>query len=338
VAVYHKPKSVPNLKKYETTKKMRILVTGGTGMLGSAFKKIKTEDKLILIGSKDYDLRHPNEAYRMMYKTRPDGIIHLAAKVGGVKGNMECVADFFHDNIMINTNVLNSALRFNQDKAAGKPVKVLSLLSTCIYPDSVTYPLTVEQIHSGPPHESNFGYAYAKRMLDVHNRAIYSQYGYKWITAVPNNIYGQNDNFSLEHSHVIPALIRKISEAKSTSSNIHLWGDGTPLREFTYSKDIAEILLWLLKNYDEQLPINIGNPKEYSIKSIAENLCDILDYSSSKILWDINQPKGQYRKPSCNKELIEIGCPIKYTSLSEGLRNTCEWYLKHYPNIRGCSK
>ena len=144
----------------------------------------------------------------------------------------------------------------------------MSLLSTCVYPDApyITYPLTEAQLHLGPPHVSNFGYAYAKRAVDVMSRAYRQQYGCNFITAIPNNLYGENDNFHLEDSHVIPALIRKIWEAKiNNKKNVKCWGDGTPLREFTYSKDIARILIFLLENYNEPGPINIGSTNEYSI-------------------------------------------------------------------------
>ena len=143
--------------------------------------------------------------------------------------------------------------------------KVVSLLSTCIYPDSPTYPLTEDQIHNGEPHQSNFGYAYAKRMLEVHSRAIRQQYGLNYVTAVPNNLYGENDNFDLNSGHVIPAIIRKVYEAKQNGNQAKFWGTGRPMREFTYSRDIAKILLWMVENYSSPIPLNIGSPADISI-------------------------------------------------------------------------
>ena len=201
--------------------------------------------KIILLGTSDYDLRNLSEVNKMFENKSPDAVIHLAAKVGGVKGNADYVADFFYDNIKINTNVLEAARKNNVSK-------VLSLLSTCIYPDNAKYPLTENQIHDGPPHESNFGYAYAKRMLEVQSRSIRKQYGFKYTTAVPNNIYGPNDNFDLIKSHVIPSIIRKIYEFKNYKKIPEFWGDGKALREFTYSKDIAKALLFLIENYEEE--------------------------------------------------------------------------------------
>lgn len=311
---------------------MKILVTGGTGMIGSAFREIKTPHELILVGSKDFDLLDKSQVENMFLLHRPDAVIHLAARVGGVKGNMRYVADFFEENIAINSNVLSVArvhsLNHNPD------LKVLSLLSTCIYPDKVKYPLTVDQIHYGPPHESNFGYAYAKRMLDVHAKAIRSQYGLKWISAVPNNVYGENDNFSYENSHVIPALIRKIYEGKLKGNKVTLWGDGSPLREFTYSSDIAEVLLWMIENYDKEEPLNIGTDEEVSIKEISEIICDFFDYPRDMIEWDISQPKGQFKKPSSCEKLNELNPEYEFTSLKEGIRKTCMWFSENYPNIR----
>ena len=182
-----------------------ILVTGGTGMVGVALQKLIPD--AIFIGSKHFDLKSKEEVSKMFAYYEPEYVIHLAAKVGGVKANKDFLADFYYDNIMINTNVLECAKDY-------KVKKLLSLLSTCIYPDSVCYPLLEKNIHEGEPHESNFAYAYAKRMLDVQSRAYREQHGCNFITAVPNNLFGENDNFDYNNSHVIPAIIRKIYEAK----------------------------------------------------------------------------------------------------------------------------
>ena len=307
---------------------MKILITGGTGMVGSAFKNIDTVHDLVLIGSSKRDLTDYQSAFNAISEDSPDAIIHLAARVGGVKGNSDYVADFYSDNIRINTNVLLAS------HALGVK-KVLSLLSTCIYPDKATYPLTEEQIHNGPPHQSNFGYAYAKRMLDVQSRAYNQQYGSNFITAVPNNLFGEHDNFDLENGHVIPSIIRKVYEAKQSGSDITLWGDGTPLREFTYSKDLAKILLFLLEKYDRIEPINVGSTSEYSIKDIAITIADILDYQGN-IVWDTSKPKGQMRKPSDNSKLLNMGWSKEdYSDFRASLEKTCQWFLCNYPNIRG---
>tara|TARA_R110000824_G_scaffold246575_1_gene435738 strand:- start:540 stop:1463 length:924 start_codon:yes stop_codon:yes gene_type:complete len=306
---------------------MKVLITGGSGLVGSSFKNIDTNNQLILVGSSDADLKNRKETENLIAKNQPDAIIHLAAKVGGVKGNSDFVADFFHENVLINTNVLNSARQF-------RVPKVVSLLSTCIYPDNPTYPLSEDQIHNGEPHPSNFGYAYAKRMLEIHSRAIRLQYGLNYITAVPNNIYGIKDNFDLENGHVIPSLIRKFYEAKLKKTDVTLWGSGAPLREFTYSKDIAKALIFLLENYEGKAPINIGSTREASIKNVSKMISKEMNYTG-RIIWDTEKPEGQFKKPSSNKKFLDMYPDFVYTELETGLKETISWFTDNYPNIRG---
>jgi GDP-L-fucose synthase len=304
----------------------KILITGGSGMVGHALRRVIPD--AIFVSSKDFDLRSIEQTETMFSMYEPEQIIHLAAKVGGIKANMENLGDFYRDNIMINTNILESARKY-------KTEKVLSLLSTCIYPDKVSYPLTEEQIHTGPPHQSNYAYAHAKRMLDVQSRAYREQYGCNFITAIPNNLYGENDNYDLEDSHVIPAIMHKMHLARQTGSSVTLWGDGTPLREFTYSKDLAEILVFLLEHYDLPQPINVGNTGEHSIKEVAELIAAYVDYDE-QINWDISKPAGQLRKPSSNKRLLELGWrQSMYTDFKVALLAACDWFTANYPNIRG---
>ena len=302
---------------------MGLLVTGGTGMVGSAFKT--------LIPDADYPTRE--EFHNNFYDMQGKNIVHLAAKVGGVKANTDEVCQFYTINSTINQKLLHQAY-------SSSAQKVVSLLSTCVYPDSpyVTYPLTEDQLHLGPPHSSNFGYAYSKRMVDVMSRAYRQQYGCNFITAIPNNLYGENDNFDLENSHVIPAIIRKVWEAKLNNKPfVECWGDGSPLREFTYSEDIVKILMFLLESYDEPEPINIGNTEEYSIKEVVEMICSIMKYDG-EIRWNTQMPSGQHRKPSSNQKLLDLGWDKKwYTSLEKGLTKTCKWVMLKYPDIRGVS-
>ena len=308
---------------------MRILVTGGTGMVGSGFERLASKHTFILMGSEDYDLSSRHDTNVMIMNNEPDAIIHLAARVGGVKSNTDNVADFFAENIQINLNVLEAAREWDVGK-------VVSLLSTCVYPDDITYPLTEDRIHHGPPHQSNFGYAYAKRMLDVHSRALRQQYGCNFVCAVPNNLYGPYDNFDLENGHVIPAIIRKVWEAKlGKTSEPTFWGSGNALREFTYAHDLASILVYILENYDEKEPINIGKTGEFGIRAVVDYICKALEYTG-KVNWDLQKPEGQARKPSSNKKLLDLGwSPTDYTTMEAGLDATCEWFKKKYPNVRG---
>lgn len=298
-------------------------------MVGHALQRVIPD--AVFVSSKDYDLRSYLEVANMYATHRPRYVIHLAAKVGGVKANMENLGDFYTDNILINTNVLESARIFNVDK-------VVSLLSTCIYPDDVTYPLTEQQIHDGPPHQSNYAYAYAKRMLDVQSRAYREQYGCNFITAVPNNLFGENDNYDLDDSHVMPAIMHKMLRAQQEKTNVSLWGDGSPLREFTYSMDLANILIFLIEHYDEPEPINVGNTGEHSIREIAELIAAYVDYDG-EVLWDDTKPAGQYRKPSDNSKLFELGWrPEMYTDFKLALLTSCDWLTTNYPNVRGGEK
>ena len=298
---------------------MKTLVTGGSGMIGHAFRSILPDG--IYVSSKDYDLRKPEDALKMYKDHKPDRVVHLAAKVGGVAANSNYLADFYTENVQINTNVLHGAF-------INEVPKVASILSTCVYPDKASYPLTESQIHNGPPHYSNYAYAHAKRMLDIQSQAYRDQYGCNFITVVPNNLYGPHDNFHLEDSHLIPAIIRKIYEAKQNDDSVTLWGDGSPLREFTYSEDLAKIILMLLGEYEGRHPINAGNTAEYSVKEVALMIADILQYTGN-INWDTTKPLGQFRKPSDNSKVVSLGWKTSdYTSLRNGLEATCACFVE----------
>tara|TARA_A100001037_G_C15073329_1_gene600508 strand:- start:432 stop:1409 length:978 start_codon:yes stop_codon:yes gene_type:complete len=324
---------------------MKILVTGANGLVGYGFWDLAKKDpeKYILAGRskikycgetrKGYDLTSPTETEKLFFDYEPTHVIHLAARVGGIQANMKYAGEFFHENIMINTNVLECSRAYSVKK-------VVSFLSTCVYPDNAVYPLTEDQIHKGFPHSSNFSYAFAKRMADIQSRAYRKQYGSNFVTVVPNNLYGPNDYFDLENSHVIPALIRKIYEAKHNSepqvgAGVCVWGDGSPLREFTFAPDMANILLYILENYDGEDPINIGNTNEYSISDVTMLICSMLEYEGS-IFWDTSKPRGQIRKPSSNQKFLDLGWkPENYTTLENGIKITCSWFEENYPNIRG---
>lgn len=315
---------------------MTYIITGGSGLLGMAFKNVVPG--ALYPTRRQMDLENSNSVekyFSEVSKTKNiEGVIHLAACVGGVKANMEKVSDFYVRNSNINNNILDATLKFEIPKFVG-------CLSTCVYPDQqhVEYPLTEEQLHLGPPHFSNFGYAYAKRMLDVQVRAARKQYpkvAERYITVIPNNLYGKFDNFHLEDGHVLPALIRKIWEAKiNNKKHFEVWGDGEVFREFTYADDIAKAILFCSDNYLEEQPINIGNSSEYLLKDVINMIKDFLQYSG-EIIFDSSKPKGQFRKPSSNERFINLGWKKEnYTSLEKGLKSTCEWFITNYPKVRG---
>lgn len=305
------------------------IITGGTGLLGNAFKEMLPD--ALYPTSKELDLKNQVQTENYLANSNVQIFIHLAAKVGGVKANTNYVSDFYQINSEINNSVISSCI-------AKKVIKLVCCLSTCIYPDEkyITYPLTEEQLHLGPPHESNFGYAYAKRMVDVQIRATRQQYGLNYISVIPNNLYGEHDNFDYDNSHVIPALIRKIWEAKiNNKPHFEAWGDGEVYREFTYAKDAARAIIFCLENYNEESPINIGNTEEYLLKDVIMMIKKQLNYSG-EIVFNTSKPKGQVRKPSCNQKLLDLGWKKEwYTPLEKGLKYTCEWFINNYPNVRG---
>lgn len=303
----------------------RILVTGGDGLVGHAFRKVVPH--AIFLSFKDVDLRDESQTMNCFKYIKPHYVIHLAAKVGGIAANYNFTGTFFTDNIRINTNVLDACKNY-------KVEKIVSFLSTCIYPDKENYPLVEDHIHNGEPHFTNFGYAYAKRMLHIQSRAYRRQYGCNFLCVVPNNLYGENDNFDLQNAHVIPALIRKIHEAKINNNSLNIWGDGEVYREFTYVNDVVKIVNSLLtSSYAEDMPLNIGNPTEILLNDVIKRLCEIMDFCG-EIKYDITKPKGQLRKPSSNARLLKL-MAVEYITLQEGLKKTCDWFVENYPNVRG---
>ena len=308
---------------------MSVIVTGARGLVGS--EVINLSSDAIGIGSTDCNLTESAFLIENISNSHPNHrtVIHCAARVGGVKANTDYVAEFFDDNMKMNMNVLNNC------KEAG--LKLVSVLSTCIYPDAdyVNYPLTENQLHLGPPHQSNFGYAYAKRMLEVQSRAYRHQHGCNFISVIPNNLYGPNDNYNLDSGHVIPALIRKFYEAKIFGYNhVDIWGSGKPLREFTFARDAAKIILWIAENYDGAEPVNIGNTEKISIMALALMIAEEIGYDGG-VNFDRSKPDGQYEKPSSNEKLKSLGWDGEYTPLREGLRETIKSFTGIYPNVRG---
>jgi GDP-L-fucose synthase len=320
---------------------MTYVITGGSGLLGNALIKC-VNGPYVAPSSNVLNLSDKNktdEFFRSFECADGQGLysqikclFHLAAHVGGVQANSKFLGTFYYNNTAINANVLDASIRYNVPK-------VVSVLSTCVYPDApyVSYPLTEDQLHLGPPHDSNFGYAYAKRMLEVQTRAYRKQYGVSYITVIPNNLFGEYDNFHLEDGHVIPALMRKIWEAKlNNKPTVEIWGDGSPLREFTYAGDIARILLKVSEEYNEDQPLNIGNTEEHSIASVAKKLAEYLEYDGN-LIFNTDKPSGQFRKPSSNKRLLEKTSwrAEDYTPFDIALKKTCDWFKVAYPNVRG---
>jgi len=262
---------------------MKILVTGGYGMVGSAI------DADIHFAREDCDLTDREKTEYWFKKLKPEGIIHCAGKVGGIGGNSNFKGEYFLQNLLINTNVIEAA------RLAGVK-RLVAYLSTCVFPDNVTYPLTIDQIHTGEPHSSNYPYAYAKRMADVQIRAYREQYGLNYTSIIPSNIYGPNDNFDLETSHFYPALIKKIYLSKlNNKKKLYIWGTGKAKRELMFVEDFADAILFFMKKKIKQPFINIGTGKEHSILWYAKYLMKKMKVNL-KVQFDKSKPDGMPHK------------------------------------------
>ena len=299
---------------------MKCLVTGGTGLVGST---IEAEVK---IATKDVDLRDWKSTLDIFEEIKPERVVHCAARVGGLGGNMNYKGEFFYDNIMMNTNVLEACRLVGVEK-------VVSFLSTCVFPDDVEYPLTEKKIHLGEPHNSNYPYAYAKRMLDVQSRAYKEQYGLNYVCVIPTNIYGPNDNFDIQNGHVLPSLIHKCYIAKQNNTDFEVWGSGKPLREFIYSEDVGKLTEWALKNYEEEEPIIFSTSDEISIGKVVEIVVNCMGYKGN-VIFNSDKPDGQFRKPSDNSKLMSYLPDFEFTPIEEGIKKTTEWFIENYRTIR----
>jgi GDP-L-fucose synthase len=299
----------------------KILITGGNGLVGSEF----IGEQYIKPTSKEYNLINKNDVNRLMLKGF-DGVIHCAAKVGGVGSNMNYKGEFFYDNIMMNTNVIEASRLSNVKN-------LVSFLSTCIFPNQVEYPLTEKKIHLGPPHFSNDAYAYAKRMADVQIRAYKEQYGLNYKSVIPCNIYGPNDNYDIVNGHVLPSLIHKCFLAKKNKTPLTIWGSGKPLREFIFSKDVAKLTEWVLYNYNENEPIILSTSEEISIKDVVDMIIEIMNFKG-EVIFDSTKPDGQFRKPSDNSKIKHYLPNFKFTPFYDGLKETIEYFENYYNIVR----
>tara|TARA_A200000113_G_C8825121_1_gene341841 strand:- start:376 stop:1311 length:936 start_codon:yes stop_codon:yes gene_type:complete len=310
---------------------MKVLVTGGTGLVGSAIKSICSnyDHDFVFLSSKSGDLSILSEVYRIFEEHKPDIVIHLAACVGGLYKNMNENGTMFERNILINTNVLKCCVKY-------KVKKTLSCLSTCIFPANTTYPINEYMLHTGPPHNSNEGYSYAKRMLDVQSRMYRQQYNMKFITVIPTNIYGPYDNYNFYNAHVIPALIHKCYLAKANNTPFMVMGSGKPLRQFIYSVDLAQLILWSLENYDDSTPLILSPSEkdEISIGVVARLIAKSFNYEKH-IMFQPEFSDGQYKKTADNSRLIQKIGSFNFTKIEKGIDLSVKWFVENYgKNIR----
>jgi len=300
----------------------RVLITGGAGFLGSfVVEKLRQRGcKDILVPRrKDYDLVEMEAVKRIHKDTQPNMVIHLAARVGGIGANQANPGKFFYDNLMMGAQLMEVGRQAGVEK-------FVTISTICAYPKFTPVPFKEEDLWNGYPEETNAPYGLAKKMLLVQSQAYRQQYGFNSIVLFPVNLYGPRDNFDLQTSHVIPALIRKCLGAKRRDApNIEVWGDGSPTREFLYVEDAAEGICLAAERYDSSEPVNLGSGMEISIKDLVHTIKRMTGFTG-EIIWDTTKPNGQPRRSlDTSRAEKHFGFRAK-TSFEEGLRRTIEWY------------
>ncbi len=308
----------------------RIVVTGGAGFLGSfVVEQLRAKGcaEIVVPRSRDYDLVQMDAVQQLYSDAKPDLVIHLAARVGGIGANQANPGRFFYDNLMMGTQLIEVGRQRGLKK-------FVALGTICAYPKFAPIPFKEDDIWNGYPEETNAPYGLAKKMMLAQSQAYRDQYGFNSIVLFPVNLYGPRDNFDLQTSHVIPALIRKCVSAKEEGrTEITLWGDGSPTREFLYVEDAAEGILLAAEHYDGNLPVNLGTGEEIAIRDLATLIAAEVGFSG-QIQWDATKPNGQPRRcldVSRAKQLF--GFQAKH-GLREGIKKTVQWFQANSQSIR----
>ncbi|MDV6375993.1 GDP-L-fucose synthase family protein [Deinococcus arenicola] len=308
----------------------RIYVAGHRGLVGNALVRALKADgytNIITRGSRELDLRDQGAVQDFFEQERPQYVFLAAAKVGGIHANSTRPAEFLYDNLMIAANVIQAAHEIGV-------TKLLNLGSTCIYPRDAAQPLREDALLTGPLEETNRAYAVAKIAAIELCDQYRAQYGDDFISAMPTNLYGPGDNFDLMGSHVLPALIRKLVDAREENApTVSVWGSGTPLREFLHVDDLADACLFLMRHVSEPGPINVGTGQDLSIREVADKIKGVVGYSG-ELAFDASKPDGTPRKITDVSRIHALGWHHRI-SLEEGLSNTVAWYLAHRGRVRG---
>ena len=303
----------------------KIYVAGHRGLVGSAIVRnleAKGYKNIIYRTHKELDLTNQEAVRRFFEEEKPEYVFLAAAKVGGIHANNTYPADFIYDNLMIQNNVIKAAHDFEVKK-------LLFLGSTCIYPKMAPQPIKEEYLLTGSLEETNEAYAVAKIAGLEMCKFFKRQYGDNFISCMPTNVYGPNDNFDLKNSHVLPALIRKFHEAKVNNSEaVEVWGTGTPLREFLYVDDMADACVFLMENYDGEQHVNIGTGEEVSIRELAETVKEVVGFDG-ELVFNTEMPDGTPRKLTTVDKLHGLGWKHK-VSLDKGIRLAYNWFLENY--------
>ena len=303
-------------------KNKNVCVTGGAGFLGSFVQEKLRKNgatNIFIPRVQSYDLRVLDDIKRMLDDSQPDIIIHLAALAGGIGANRDRPAEFFYDNLMMGVPLLHEAWRQGVSK-------FVAIGTICAYPKFTPLPFKEEDLWIGYPEETNAPYGLAKKMLLVQAQAYREQYGYNSVYLMPVNLYGPRDNFDLQTSHVIPALIRKCIEAQERGDDhIVLWGDGSPTREFLYAPDAADGIVTAAEAYDDSEPVNLGSGMEISIKDLAVLIARLTGFEG-ELIWDTTKPNGQPRRALDTNRAAEYFGWRAQTPFEEGLKETIDWY------------
>jgi len=299
-----------------------VCVTGGNGFLGSyVVEKLKMRGAkhIFIARHADFDLVKSEDVQRMLSESKPDLIIHLAANVGGIGANRERPAEFFFDNLMMGSHLIHESWKFGVGK-------FVAIGTVCSYPKFTTVPFKEEDFWDGYPEETNAPYGLAKKMMLVQSQAYRMQYGFNSIYLIPVNLYGPGDDFDLETSHVVPALIRKCIEAKEQGiTELEVWGDGSPTREFLYVEDAAEGILLGAEQYNSAEPVNLGSGEEISIRNLAE-LIEKMTSFDGKLVWNASKPNGQPRRGLDTQKAKQYFGFEAQIPFEVGLQNTVDWY------------
>jgi len=303
--------------------KRRVTVTGGHGLVGRrvvAMLRDHSPAEIFSFSSKQYDLTRQADVARMFADQRPDIVIHLAARVGGIGANRDNPGRFFYENAIMGIELMEQARRNGVEK-------YVQVGTVCAYPKFARVPFSEAELWDGYPEETNAPYGIAKKALLVQAQAYRAQYGFNAIYLLPTNIYGPGDNFDPSSSHVIPALIRKCVEAgEQGEPTITVWGTGTPTREFLYVDDAANAIILATERYDKPGPVNVGSSEEISIKDLVDRIVTLTGYRG-RVLWDATKPDGQpRRKLNAERARREFGFTAQ-VDFTQGLRRTIEWYL-----------
>jgi len=304
-------------------------VAGHRGLVGSAItRKLQAEGFSDIVGrsSSELDLKDRDATFAYFAQTKPTYVALAAAKVGGIMANDTYPVDFLSDNIRIQVNVLDAAREHGVQR-------LIFLGSSCIYPKFAEQPITEDSMLTGHLEPTNDSYAIAKIAGILHIQAVRRQYGLPWISAMPTNLYGPNDNFSPQGSHVLPALIRRYDEAAASGApSVTNWGTGTPRREFLHADDLASAVLHLLEHYDGPQQVNVGTGTDVTIKEIAETIADVIGYHGDT-QWDTTKPDGTPQKLLDVSKLTNAGWAPQIT-LEDGMRRTIDWYREHVGTLR----